>query len=133
MQGSYFWRWASCVHIYPVHMNWASIAAFCFSSPCVILEDKAVLLKTYEYPAINETLHIRNMDYSDDTKKLMEDKPMHWMVIHIFKSCICKIGRKFHGNRLLCLEFLWYTILFQVMPLFQPIRDVYYYRKYLFK
>lgn len=48
--------------------------------------------------------------------KLMEDKPMHWVVIHIFKSCICKMGRKFHSNRLLCLEFLWCTILFQVIP-----------------
>lgn len=65
-------------------MNWANIAAFYFSSPGIIFENKAVLLKTYEYPVINETLHIWIMDYSDDIK-MMEYKPMHWLVIHIFQ------------------------------------------------
>lgn len=52
-QGSCFWRWASRACIYPAHKNWDSIAAFSFSYPRFTFEEKAVLLKTYEKPAIN--------------------------------------------------------------------------------
>lgn len=76
------------------------------------------------------TLHIWNMNYLDDKKKL-------WKISSCigWSSLFSNLGftRKFHGNRLLSLEFLWYTTLFQVTPLFQHTREVYYYRKYLFK
>lgn len=37
---------------------------------------------------------------------------MHWIVIHILKSWIHKIGKKFHGNRFLVFTIPLMTLLY---------------------